>query len=354
LQRYSIKLLPIFFTLVFLSSYSSFAQSISGTVTDEEGEPAIGASVYFDGTTIGTSTNAEGHFSINSKGVINSALVISYMGYEAVIISNPFEVTNHKVVLTPKPIAIREVYVVRNPFTREELMKVFKKEFLGSNKAGRRCIILNEEDVDIYYDYGTKRLEASSIKPLQIENSYLGYKVEFNLTDFYIKFNKSSLKQEFIHSSLFLGTSLFTEEQKVSKRQQRRRQNSFKGSQLNFFRDLALMSWGKDGFTLFSGSMPILPTTGFEVKDTLGMKLVKVLPDPRMPLITSSGGKVIKPKGRTFNLLYRNRQQSMVKFSTNQFFIDSNGNNSHPQLISFGGEMGKRRFGSLLPLDYGP
>ncbi|HCY00126.1 MAG TPA: hypothetical protein DG754_08310, partial [Bacteroidales bacterium] len=149
---------------------------------------------------------------------------------------------------------------------------------LGTNMAGRRCIILNEEDVDVYYDYGTKSLEATSIKPLQIENPYLGYRVEFNLTDFYIKFNKSSLKRDLIHSSLFLGTSLFAEEQKVSKRQLRRRENSFKGSQLNFFRDLALMNWGKDGFTLFSGSMLILPATGFEVKDTLGMKLVTVLP----------------------------------------------------------------------------
>jgi hypothetical protein len=82
------------------------------------------------------------------------------------------------------------------------------------------------------------------------------------------------------------------------------------------------------------------------------MKLVTVLPDPRIPLITSSAGKAIKPKGRVFIILYKNRQQSVVKFSTNQFFIDSNGNNSHPQFISFGGEMGKRRFGNLLPLDY--
>ncbi|HCX99572.1 MAG TPA: hypothetical protein DG754_05475, partial [Bacteroidales bacterium] len=91
------------------------------------------------------------------------------------------------------------------------------------------------------------------------------------------------------------------------------------------------MNGGKDGFPLFWGSMLFFPATGFEVKDTLGMKLVTVLPDPRIPLITSSAGKAIKPKGRVFIILYKNRQQSVVKFSTNQFFIDSNGNNSHPQ-----------------------
>lgn len=352
--RYSIKLFPIFFILVFFSLYNAFGQSVSGTVIDNNGEPAIGASVYFDGTTNGTTTNLDGYFNLNSKGIVNSAIVVSYLGYETVIISNPFDISNHKVILNPKPLVIRDVFVVRNPFTREQMMKVFKKEFLGTNMAGRRCVIINEEDVDLYYDYGTNRLEATSTKPLQIDNFHLGYRVEFNLTDFYIKFNKSTLKREFMHSSLFLGTSLFVEDQKVSKHQLRHREDSFKGSQLNFFRDLSHMSWGKDGFILFSGSMPTLPATSFAVKDTLGMKMVTVLPNPQISSIISVEGKEFKPKVRSFNLLYRNRQQSLVKFSTNQFFIDANGNNTHPDLISFGGEMGKRRFGSLLPLDYEP
>ena len=348
--RYSIKLFPIFFVLVFFSSHIIFAQSISGTVTDENGEPATGASVYFNGTTIGTTANADGHFRLNTKGVINSSLVVSYLGYETVIISNPFEVAHHKVVLTPKPTVIREIFVVPNPFTREQMMKVFKNEFLGTNTAGRRCVILNEEDVDVYYNYGANRLEAISTKPLQIENPFLGYKVELNSMDFYAIFNKRTLKKEFMDTSFFSGTSLFTESEEVNQRQLRRRRNSFKGSRLHFFRSLAQMNLDKDGFTLFSDDMFISPTTAFEVKDTLGMKLVTVLPNPQISGIISIEGKEFKPKVRSFNLLYGYYGMSVVKFTVNQFFIDSNGN--HSDLVSFGGEMSIKRFGNILPLDY--
>lgn len=328
------------------------AQVITGFVADDKGEPAIGATVYFDGTTIGTTTNASGYFSINPKATINSALVVSYMGYETVVISNPFETKVHSITLTPKPLSIREVTIVSDPFTHEEMLKAFKREFLGTNWAGKRCNILNEEDIELFYDYGSNRLEARSLKPLLIDNRFLGYMVNFDLVDFYIKFNKRTLKKEFMHSSLFLGTSLFTEYQAMNRRHARRRDDSYKGSQLNFFRDLSQMKWGKEGFILFSGSYPTLPSGAFEVKDTLGLKMVTLLPNPDAPKIRGVDGKEITPSARTFNLLYNNKHQSMVKFSTTKFFIDSHGNNSHPHQISFGGDMGKRRFGNLLPLDY--
>lgn len=330
------------------------AQVVQGFVYDERSLPVVGATVYFDGTTIGTTTNTEGFFTINLKAFSNSALVVSYMGYQTVIISNPFEVITHSITLVPKPLTIREVFVVPNPFTREQMIKVFRQEFLGANWAGRRCVILNEDDIDLYFDYESNRLEATSLKPLQIENRYLGYRVEFDLVEFYVKFNKRSLKRDFIHSSLFLGTSLFADYPEVSNRQLRRRHDSYLGSQLNFFRDLAKMSWGKEGFMLFVGSLPALPSTAFAVKDTLGLKQVTVLPDPQAPQIFDVHGNPIRPKARSFNLLYRRRQQSMVKFTTSQFYIDAHGNNSHPNQIAFGGEMGKRRFGNLLPLDYEP
>jgi hypothetical protein len=339
---------------ILLSSSSVNAQLVRGFVYDERGYPVIGATVYFDGTTIGTTTNPEGYFTLALRAVTNSALVVRFMGYETVIISNPFGESTHSITLTPKPMSIREVVVVPNPFTREQMIKVFRQEFLGTTWAGRRCVIVNEDDIDLFYDYNTNRLEATSLKPLQIENRFLGYRVEFDLVDFYVKYNKRTLKRDYIHSSLFLGTSLFADYPEVFNRHLRRRYESYQGSQLNFFRDMAKMSWGKEGFMLFVGSLPALPKTAFAVKDTLGLKQVTVLPDPQAPQIFDVHGNPILPKARSFNLLYRRRQQSMVKFTTSQFYIDAHGNNSHPNQIAFGGAMGKRRFGNLLPLDYEP
>lgn len=58
------------------------AQSItvSGTVTDPQGEPLIGASVLAEGTTTGASTDIDGNYTI--KVASNAVLVVSYVGYD--------------------------------------------------------------------------------------------------------------------------------------------------------------------------------------------------------------------------------------------------------------------------------
>lgn len=52
---------------------------ISGTITDEKGEPVIGANVVIEGTTQGTITDLDGKFSLAVPA--NSTLKITYIGY---------------------------------------------------------------------------------------------------------------------------------------------------------------------------------------------------------------------------------------------------------------------------------
>jgi TonB-linked SusC/RagA family outer membrane protein len=54
-------------------------RKITGTVLDEKGETIIGASVGVKGTTIGTITDMEGHFSLNTPN--EALLTISYVGF---------------------------------------------------------------------------------------------------------------------------------------------------------------------------------------------------------------------------------------------------------------------------------
>lgn len=65
------------------ASLSALAQDVivSGTVKDATGEPIIGASVVQKGTSNGTVTDLDGHFSF--KASQNSPLVISYLGYDS-------------------------------------------------------------------------------------------------------------------------------------------------------------------------------------------------------------------------------------------------------------------------------
>jgi len=55
-------------------------QQVTGTVIDQSGNAVVGATVMVDGTTIGTTTDVNGDFSINAPR--NGKLVISFIGYE--------------------------------------------------------------------------------------------------------------------------------------------------------------------------------------------------------------------------------------------------------------------------------
>lgn len=53
--------------------------TVKGVVTDQNGDPIIGANVLEKGTTNGCITNMEGNFSLNVPS--NSILTITYIGY---------------------------------------------------------------------------------------------------------------------------------------------------------------------------------------------------------------------------------------------------------------------------------
>ena len=67
------------FLLMFAFGFQVHAQSISGTVTDENGVPLPGATVLVQGTQNGVSTDFDGNYSINASS--GDTLVFSFVGY---------------------------------------------------------------------------------------------------------------------------------------------------------------------------------------------------------------------------------------------------------------------------------
>ena len=55
---------------------------VSGVVTDEDGEPLVGATVLIKGTTEGTTTDIDGSFSLDVSGEEDVVLIVSYVGYD--------------------------------------------------------------------------------------------------------------------------------------------------------------------------------------------------------------------------------------------------------------------------------
>tara|TARA_Y100000022_G_scaffold25981_1_gene19640 strand:- start:2643 stop:5702 length:3060 start_codon:yes stop_codon:yes gene_type:complete len=144
-------LLSIFLTLAF--GLSSYAQQITGSVSDDNGIPLPGASIVIQGSSSGTTTDFDGNFSIETSQ--GSILVISYVGYESqqiVVGSSPINVQ-----LTSDN-ALDEVVVTALGLTRE-------KKSLGYS--------VTEVDGD----------EINSIKDNNIASSLMGKVAGLNITN---------------------------------------------------------------------------------------------------------------------------------------------------------------------------
>ncbi|MAD50079.1 MAG: SusC/RagA family TonB-linked outer membrane protein, partial [Flavobacteriales bacterium] len=70
----------ISFLFALLLTISTYAQSVSGVVTSEDG-PLPGATVQVKGTTVGVSTDFDGNFTIQAND--SDILTVSYVGFES-------------------------------------------------------------------------------------------------------------------------------------------------------------------------------------------------------------------------------------------------------------------------------
>src|SRR5690606_18986184 len=71
----------LLFTLTSLTSYSQNIESVSGTVTDEEGDALIGVNVQIRGASTGTATDFDGRYILEDVSS-DAVLVFSYIGFE--------------------------------------------------------------------------------------------------------------------------------------------------------------------------------------------------------------------------------------------------------------------------------
>ena len=87
------KLLPVLGLMLLVVGITTAQNTITGTVTDEEGETLIGASVLIEGTTTGAITDSDGTYSLSVPDG-NNILIFSYTGFE----TQSVEINNRSVV----------------------------------------------------------------------------------------------------------------------------------------------------------------------------------------------------------------------------------------------------------------
>ena len=85
-------------------------KEVTGTVTDEKGDPLPGVTVVVEGTTTGSITDLDGNFRVSIPSSINNPkLVFSFVGYQTLTMAASDKLS---VVLSEDTAEIEEVVVV--------------------------------------------------------------------------------------------------------------------------------------------------------------------------------------------------------------------------------------------------
>lgn len=317
------------------------SQEITGIVIDSKtSEPLSGASVYFNNTTIGTISDSEGRFAIEYKKDLRTELVVSFIGYETFITGDLLYKEDLIVSLNESLNELYEIELSSNDnWSRELKLKEFKKHFLGTSSAGESCRILNEEDIELKYDFRKKKLTGKSYKPIIIENNDLKYLVSADLKFFkaeysHVSKNKKRLSVKFVS---YYGTNQFRSMQDLDTDEvEKIREIAYKGSTLHFMRALSVQN---------------LKNEGFEIIEENGQRVQNISHQFKVSPAHNQKGVIVNMTNKAF-ILYNGEKRSSIECITDQFFIDDFGNHTPPASVIFTGDIGRQRMGNTLPLDY--
>ncbi|MCF1190133.1 carboxypeptidase-like regulatory domain-containing protein [Mangrovimonas sp. AS39] len=330
------------FLLFFFLHLVGFSQDIKGVVFDSQtGEPLEGASVYFDNTTIGTTTNEKGEFSLNIDESVRSALIISFIGYEKVVMEEYKPGSILKIQLTENVASLNEVNLSFNDgWTRKQKLQAFKRYFLGNSENALSCEIKNEDALILRYLGKSNQLVASSKEPLIIENKRLKYRISYDLQDFNIQYEKNdTFGQVFPISVYYAGTSFYQTDENWdgSKKIINRRKEVYFGSSLHFMRSLVKGKLHEEGFRIFYKKTEIAQTGVFAVSDTdkTNIKEIKIFKQPLLIVYNNN-----------FN------NQSSITTKEDVFYVDEFGNHMPSDAVMFTGYFANQRIGDSLPLNF--
>lgn len=115
--------LKIFIYIFFISAVIFAQKKIEGTVTDKYYQPIAGVNVLINKTTKGTTTNAEGHYSIEAKE--GDVLEFKRIGYQTVTEKVDFKnqkTLNLDITLEEESVQLNEVVAVA--FGKQKKMKL--------------------------------------------------------------------------------------------------------------------------------------------------------------------------------------------------------------------------------------
>jgi hypothetical protein len=300
------------------------AQKISGKVFRNSSDSTIaGASVYYSGSVIGTTTDENGEFELDGKQQ-QIPIVISCVGYyTSVVKSVPGK--SLMVFLKPKVHELHEVVVYSPTQNREKAIEIFTREFLGTSKYAKKCLIKNLDDVRFYYSKKTGTLSAVCDSPLIIENKALGYRLKYFLD----RFEASATGVSFI------GNYIFTDNADASQlsRIKRSREAVYADSRMYFIRTLWARKTNDSEFFIYTRAYKRLNEDSILIEDSNRQKFISF--KNKIIIESVSDDKIMT---------------TVIKLNSDSSFINNAG--FYDTGITWEGFLAKQRVGDMLPAEY--
>ncbi|MBC6367656.1 TonB-dependent receptor [Algoriphagus sp. AK58] len=354
--------------LVFFSSLAvGFAQTgtITGQIKDAEtGEALPFCSVFVNNTTIATVTDMDGKYMLSGLESGPLELGFSFMGYVA---------ETRKVTLNPggtltinlsmKPFAQElsdvEIKASRDKNWERDLRK-FQNLFIGIDEAATQTTILNPWVIDFPVASEKGAFVAKADQPIEIENAFLGYKITFNLKDFFDSPTNYRI----------VGAARFEEMKPESDAQksiwEKNRAEVYRKSPMNMFRAMLKGAHEREGFYLYgdkAGGSASMNMRSDIFANELGKSVVPYKADPLVTPISPPGTYLLNLKGRIEIHYQKGFAQantykdapypiSWVEVNKGQVKVKENGMVLNPEDVVFSGDMDRKRISNLLPLDY--
>lgn len=295
--------------------------NITGRVVNENDDaPIQGASVYFNNTTIGTYTNQQGYFYFEGISFLNTELVISCTGYEVLVFKpTAAQVAEKRFIfkLQAKGQPLKNALIVTDA-VRKRGMDIFQKNFLGITEEATKSTINNERN--IYFTQGDSKtsFRAYADTPLVIINDMLGYKIRFDLVEFWY--------DEETGQAYFWGYTRF-EELGDNKRWIKNRQHCYYGSTMHFYRSLITNQLYQQGFSTYL-IQPVKNTTRAgqnsdpSEKSADGRMMAVPVSAQQILYIDSTNNFSIRLTGQL--LVQYNKEPSSKNFLTQNIFMEGN------------------------------
>ncbi len=354
---------------------------ITGTVFEtESNHPVMYATVYVNGTTIGTITNPAGEFSLENV-VPPCEIVISHVSYTAQIIEIKQNAdTELHIKLKPAEVELG-VVDVKDKNLREANLIHFKKRFLGTDYWGKNAFIENdsvlvfrrEKVVDnnevvleseiLSPDSNSILFTVNSKGPLLVNLPLLGYKLHINL----IHYKELQTGNEDMYRFHILGYFYFQPEVESSKRKtnryRKKQLEAWYNSDRHFCHSFFHNQLKKNGFLVFEISNPEegkiefknFELDNYTVRDNKEIKIIglknKILFIQYVEYFNKPVDLIKREKDKTPHS--PNMISSKIYFLKDTCTIRADG--SRPDnSIMFGPAIGNKRVGAMLPYDFQP